>query len=222
MKPIMVLIVEDDRMVVEITREFIKADPDFQVAGVAANGEEAVELVKHYEPDLVLLDNYLPGFNGAAVIERVRAFNKQVDFIMITAAKEIPIVQECFHLGIRDYLIKPFLKQRFLQSLQKYKEFFLTLNQSEVSQKDLDRLIATEKNEVLAHKGFSQLTEVKIIEYLQQVRKGVTAEEIASQIGVTTVSARRYLKLLQERELVSYDLIYGKQGRPTYLYFYKA
>lgn len=221
MKPIKVLIVEDDPMVVEITKEFIKDDPDFQVIGIAVNGSEAVDFVREKEPDLVLLDNFLPCFNGAAVIEKIRAFNKKVDFIMITAAKEVPVVQECFRLGIRDYLIKPYLKQRFLQSLQKYKEFYLTLNQPEVSQKDLDRIIAAEKNENIIQKGFSQMTEDKIIAFLQQNQDGVTAEEIASQIGVTTVSARRYLKLLQDKDLVSYDLIYGRQGRPTYLYFYK-
>ena len=221
MKPIKVLIVEDDPMVVEITKEFIKDDPDFQVIGTAVNGSDAVALVREKEPDLVLLDNFLPCFNGATVIEKIRAFNKKVDFIMITAAKEVPVVQECFRLGIRDYLIKPYLKQRFLQSLQKYKEFYLTLNQPEVSQKDLDRIIATEKNENVIQKGFSQVTEDKMIAFLQQNRDGVTAEEIASQIGVTTVSARRYLKLLQDKDLVSYDLIYGRQGRPTYLYFYR-
>ncbi|HYH03694.1 MAG TPA: response regulator [Bacillota bacterium] len=221
MKPIKVLIVEDDPMVVEITKEFIKDDPDFQVIGIAVNGTDAVNFVREQEPDLVLLDNFLPCFNGATVIEKIRVFNKKVDFIMITAAKEIPVVQECFRLGIRDYLIKPYLKQRFLQSLQKYKEFYLTLNQPEVSQKDLDRIIAAEKNDSHMQKGFSQMTEDKMIEFLQQNRDGVTAEDIASRIGVTTVSARRYLKLLQDKDMVRYDLIYGRQGRPTYLYFYK-
>jgi two-component system response regulator DctR len=220
LKAIKVLIVEDDPMVAEITKEFIKDDPDFKVIGTADDGMEAVRFVREQTPDLVLLDNFLPCFDGATVIEKIRVFNKTVDFIMITAAKEVPIVQECFRLGIRDYLIKPYLKQRLLQALQKYKEFYLTLNQAEVCQKDLDRIIAAQKAPNNLPKGFSQLTEDKLIDFLRQAPQGLTAEEIAAQIGITTVSTRRYLKALEKRNLVRYDLIYGKQGRPTYLYFF--
>jgi two-component system response regulator DctR len=219
LKPIKVLIVEDDPMVVEITKEFIKDDPGYKVVGTAGDGVDAVRLVQEQDPDLVLLDNFLPCFDGTTVIEKIRVFNKKVDFIMITAAKEVPIVQEAFRLGIRDYLIKPYLKQRLLQALQKYKEFYLTLNQPEVCQKDLDRIIATENSGGEIQKGFSQLTEAKMVELLQQAPDGITAEEIAARIGITPVSVRRYLKLLQEKEMVRFDLIYGKQGRPTYLYF---
>jgi response regulator of citrate/malate metabolism len=70
-------------------------------------------------------------------------------------------------------------------------------------------------------KGFSQLTEKKIMEILKVRKDGVTSDEIATEIGISTVSARRYLKLLQEKNLVSYDLSYGKQGRPTYIYTIK-
>ncbi len=217
MNKIKVLIVEDDPMVIEITREFLKEEPDFAAVGAARSGNEAVSLTRAISPDLILLDNFLPDFNGTAVIERIRAFNKTVDFIMITAAKEVPLVQECFRLGIRDYLIKPYLKQRFLQSLHQYKQFLSTLNQPEVSQSDLDRLSARQRPDEI-QKGFSQLTEDKIQEILKANKTGITAEELSSAVGITTVSARRYLKLLQDRNRVEYDLIYGRQGRPTYLY----
>jgi two-component system response regulator DctR len=124
MAKINLLIVEDDPMVVDISKEFIKDAPDFEVVGAAKNGAEAIRLTRELKPDLILLDNCLPDFNGTNVIEKIRDFDNQVDFIMITAVKEVPVVQECFHLGVRDYLIKPFLKQRLLQALQNYKLFF--------------------------------------------------------------------------------------------------
>lgn len=219
---IKVLIVEDDPMVVDISKEFIKEAPDFQVVGVAKNGAEAVALTRELEPEIILLDNCLPDFNGIKVIEKIRNFNKKVDFIMITAVKEVPVVQECFHLGIRDYLIKPFLKQRLLQALHNYKCFLNTINQAEVSQADLDRLASPVQNlDDNFQKGFSQLTENKIIEILKTKRNGITSDDIANEVGISTVSARRYLKLLQDKNLVSYDLSYGKQGRPTYIYYIK-
>lgn len=222
MTKIKVLIVEDDPMVVDISKEFIKEASDFQVIGVAKNGAEAVIMTQKLKPEIILLDNCLPDFNGVKVIEKIRDFNKKVDFIMITAVKEVPVVQECFRLGIRDYLIKPFLKQRLLQALQNYKCFFDTISQTEVSQADLDRLgVSAQNNDDCHQKGFSQLTENKIIEILKERKTGVTSDDIATTVGISTVSARRYLKLLQDKNLISYDLIYGKQGRPTYIYSIK-
>ncbi len=223
MMSIRILIVEDDPMVVEITQEFIKECRGFEVVGVAGSGQTAVEMVQELKPQLILLDNFLPDFNGSAVIENVRDKVKEIDFIMITAAREIPVVQECLRLGVRDYLIKPFLKQRLHQSLQNYRDFLETLNRSQVSQDDLDRLgTAGVGADCSQAKGFSQLTEDKVVEIIETRPNGVTAEEIAAEVGISTVSARRYLRLLQDRNLVSFDLIYGKQGRPTYIYKLKA
>lgn len=220
--PIKVLIVEDDPMVVEITKEFMREERDFKVVGVANNGTDAVSLAAELKPDLVLLDNFLPCFNGTTIIEKVRAFSKDIDFIMITAAKEVPIVQECFRLGIRDYLIKPYLKQRFIQALQNYKQFYDTLNKEQICQADLDKLSIPSTEEEQTQKGFSQITEEKIVEFLKIGNpSGITAEDVAAEIGISVVSARRYLKLLQDKNIVTFDLEYGKQGRPTYLFSLK-
>lgn len=219
MTKINVAIVEDDPMVVEITKAFMAEDHDYQLVGTAGSGAETLAIVEKHHPDLILLDNYLPDFNGTEVIERVRALDKNVDFIVITAAKEVPIIQECFRLGIRDYLIKPYLKQRFLQALQHYKQFHATLKKETLSQADLDKIAISGKTDEAIKKGFSQITEEKIVEIIQRrAAKGITAEEIAIEVGISSVSARRYLKLLQDKQMVDYDLIYGKQGRPTYLF----
>ncbi len=61
------------------------------------------------------------------------------------------------------------------------------------------------------------MTEDKIMEFLRNRPNGVTAEEVAIEVGISTVSARRYFKLLQEKQILHYDLSYGKQGRPTYI-----
>lgn len=218
MKKISVVIIEDDPMVAEITREFMKADSDFSVIGVAASGKEAIALIESRTPDLVLLDYFLPDFNGNEVIKRVRGFNRTTDFIIITAAKEVPLVQECFRLGIRDYLIKPYMKHRFIQALSNYKHFKATLDRDTISQEDLDKISNAPKGEE-PKKGFSPITEEKILEILRKRNDGgITAEEIASAVGITTVSARRYLKLFQDKQIVACDLIYGKQGRPTYIF----
>lgn len=60
MTQIKVLLIEDDPMVQEVNKEFIKSVPGFQVAAVAGNGEQGIQLIKEIRPDLVVLDVYMP------------------------------------------------------------------------------------------------------------------------------------------------------------------
>lgn len=60
MTQIKVLLIEDDPMVQEVNKEFIMSVPGFQVAAVAGNGEQGIQLIKEIRPDLVVLDVYMP------------------------------------------------------------------------------------------------------------------------------------------------------------------
>ncbi|NLG83855.1 MAG: response regulator [Firmicutes bacterium] len=221
MPRIKVLIVEDNPLAAEINLEFLKEDPDFVCIGTAFTGEEALRFIQESPPDLVLLDNFLPDYNGTALIEKVRKFNKTVDFIMITAAKEVPVVQESFRLGIRDYLVKPYLKSRFLQALTDYKRFFHALGQEEIcTQHDVDSLArpGTRSETDSLPKGINPLTQEKILAFLSATDDAVTAEEVAKGVGISSVAARRYLNYLVEEGIVRADLEYGQPGRPRFLY----
>lgn len=217
---IKVLIVEDNPLALEINEEFLREDPDFICVGTAASGQEALEFIRSNPPDLVLLDNFLPDYNGTALIEKVRAFEKRTDFIMITAAKEVPIVQESFRLGIRDYLIKPYLKERFLHALSDYKRFLGIVQTETCEQRDVDAVAVRmgRSDSGRFEKGISGITMEKILGFLGDNPGGMTAEEIARQVGVSAVSARRYLNSLVEKGQVRMDLQYGSLGRPSYVY----
>lgn len=60
MTQIKVLLIEDDPMVQEVNKEFIKSVPGFQVVAIAGNGEQGIQLLKEIRPDLVVLDVYMP------------------------------------------------------------------------------------------------------------------------------------------------------------------
>jgi phosphoserine phosphatase RsbU/P len=91
----------------------------------AADGEQALELLKSKPFDLVLLDVMMPGLNGYEVLERMRGDERlrHVPVIMISALDEIDSVIRCIELGAEDYLSKPFnptlLRARVGASLEK-------------------------------------------------------------------------------------------------------
>jgi sigma-B regulation protein RsbU (phosphoserine phosphatase) len=91
----------------------------------AADGQQALDLLKSRPFDLVLLDVMMPGLNGYEVLERIRADNRlrHVPVIMISAVDELDSVIRCIELGAEDYLAKPFnptlLRARVGASLEK-------------------------------------------------------------------------------------------------------
>jgi len=100
-----VLIVEDERKIAEILRDYLKK------AGYAVHclerGDEVVARVKGEPPDLILLDIMLPGMDGMAVCREIRRFSN-VPIIMITARVEEIDRLLGLELGADDYICKPF------------------------------------------------------------------------------------------------------------------
>ena len=78
------------------------------VTKLAANGQEALELLDHDSFDLVLLDIHMPDMDGITVLNLIRAEHPQTDVIMITGYPTIDSAVHCIKLGAIDYLVKPF------------------------------------------------------------------------------------------------------------------
>jgi response regulator of citrate/malate metabolism len=107
--PLRTLIVDDDAAVADIHRQFVDAHPGFVVVGEAQTGAEAVEQITRLEPDVMLLDFYLPDFSGLEVLRRLRiSHSHRIEVIAVTAARDLTSVREARASGVRHYLVKPF------------------------------------------------------------------------------------------------------------------
>ena len=73
--PLEVLIVDDSAVVREMLKRMLESDPAIRVVGMAANGDEAVELTARLKPDLVTMDLVMPGMNGMEATERIMAYH---------------------------------------------------------------------------------------------------------------------------------------------------
>ncbi len=225
MSDIEVLIVEDDHRIARINQKFTENVPGYVVIGVASSISEGKELLEIIEPDLVLLDIFFPEESGLSLLWHIRENYKETDVMMITAAKEIEAVQEALRGGAIDYIIKPVIFDRFKQTLEKFKKTRGQMNhQKVVSQEDVDHLFtrqgtrATVSTQVVP-KGIDPLTLSKLTEVLaQHTPKGMTAEEVGSEMGCSRTTARRYLEYMVSLGKVDADLSYGTVGRPERRY----
>lgn len=100
-----ILVVDDNSSIIGLLREALEEE-GLRVFS-AANGFEALEVVRKSRPDLVLLDINMPGMNGFEFCRRV-ASTPNISVIMLTARGEIADIDDCFNLGAVGYITKPF------------------------------------------------------------------------------------------------------------------
>ena len=220
-----VLIVEDDPMVAMINEQYIKRNKNFQLVGKCKDGAAALEFLEQNSVDLIVLDVYMPHMDGLETLRTIRNRQIPVDAIMVTAANDRNSVEEALHLGIVDYLVKPFTFDRFQMGLEKFisqtNAFrdFDTLNQ-----KNIDHIIenSRKKSEDAFPKGIQEKTLLLIMEYLKDnADNWFTGDEIAEQVGLTGVTVRRYMNYLAESGRVSAEMNYETGGRPCMRYCYE-
>jgi CheY-like chemotaxis protein len=85
----------------------------------ATNGQDAIEMVGSHNPDLVFLDEYMPGISGLQTLEAIKSSFPAIPVIMITKSEEENIMEEAIGSKISDYLIKPVHPKQILLSIKK-------------------------------------------------------------------------------------------------------
>lgn len=217
---IKILIVEDDPAIAEIHRRFVQRLAGFEVLGVALTLFDAREQIAILNPDLVLLDVWLPDGEGFSLLRELRQSGAHLDVILLTAAREAAALQEAMRLGVVDFILKPVVFERLRDTLGNYAESRAALAAlADIDQQAVDALFGTPLQQVAAGglpKGIDALTLQRVLAALNQ--QGASAEEIGNRVGVSRTTARRYLEFLVGQQLASPELEYGTVGRPERRY----
>lgn len=218
-----VIIVEDDFRIAEINKSFVEQIEGFKVVGIALNGKMFLEMLNEHEPDLIILDVYIPDISGKEILVHIKQNHPKIDVIMITAAKEVKTLEFFLQQGIFDYLVKPIDASRLHRSLQKFKMYKEKVRKEvELEQKDIDAIMDRSSsfngNHKTPPKGIDPLTLERIKYFINRENHGITVEEAEKKLGISRSTARRYLDyMVKEEELVA-DLRYGTVGRPVRIY----
>ncbi|MFT9486129.1 response regulator [Tepidibacillus infernus] len=218
-----VLIIEDDFRIAEINKSFVSQVEGFEIVDIALNGKTALQLLQQHQPDLVLLDVYIPDISGEELFLHIKDAYPQIDVIMITAAKEVKTLEVFLRHGIFDYLVKPVRIERLHKSLNKYHWYKQKLaKETELDQTEIDaimgRSIHLEHQSEHYPKGIDPLTLERVRRFLNKEGSVFTAEEIGKELGIGRSTARRYLEFLVNKGEIMVDLRYGTVGRPERIY----
>jgi response regulator of citrate/malate metabolism len=215
---IRVLVVEDEPVAAEAHRTYVDRTPGFTTAAVAGTGAQALDALARRPVDLVLLDMNLPDVHGIELCRRIRGAGAQVDVLAVTSARELTTVRAAAAHGVVGYLLKPFTYPALRDRLTAYAEYRERLGGGgeAAGQDDVDRVLGAARpgRPAPLPKGMGRQTLDAVVAAVRAAGAGLSAAETAERIGVSRITARRYLEYLADAGLVDRAPRYGGTGRP--------
>ena len=214
------VIVEDEPMIAAINQTFLSRDPRFHLSAVFHSGKDALAWLRLHPAELLVLDVYMPRMSGMELLRELRSEETTIDVIMVTAANDSKTVDALLKLGVVDYLVKPFTAQRFQQALDTFcRQREAISAHSSVNQEELDTMLASGRGSIPIPKGLQVGTLNRIRECLTHApQEGCTCERLSEQVGLSSVTVRRYLTYLVGRGEATSRINYDTGGRPSLLY----
>ena len=228
---ISVLIVEDEPLIAEAHRTYLGRLTGFSVAGVAHTARDAMRAASEAAAtetpiDLVLLDIGLPDANGIALASALSGLRPAPDIIAITSERDLEMVRAAVGHGALAYLLKPFTFAAFRDRLERYQRYreALPAGTDAASQAEVDRALAELRigsDKSAAPKGAAPGTNDEIARAVRDSADGITSDEVAKRVGVSRVTAWRYLERLADEGTLTRQTDYGKAGRPKTRYIWR-
>jgi response regulator of citrate/malate metabolism len=218
-----VLVVDDDFRVAGIHAAYVSRLDGFTVVGQAHTAAAALDAVDELTPDLILLDIYLPDDDGLSVMRQLAArSHPRPDVLAVTAARDVTSVRTAMQLGAVSYLVKPFAFAVLRERLTAYRDLRQRLaSLGEADQQEVDALYGLLRAPALPptpSKGHSAPTLALVRDAVRAAGHGVSAAEVAAQVGISRPTAQRYLAYLAQHGIVRLRMRYGSTGRPEHRY----
>ena len=223
-RDVRVLVVDDDYRVAKIHAAYVARTEGFEVCGQAHSAASALKAVAQLQPDLVLMDVYLPDGDGLGVIRKLLEREEHPDFVVITAARDVSTVRTAMQLGAVHYLVKPFGYQALAEKLTSYLDLRRRMAdlEDDADQSDVDALFGLLRGPAslpaTPAKGHSAPTLELVRNAVRAAGGDVSAAEVAERVGISRPTAQRYLSYLTRHGVVRLQLRYGATGRPEHRY----
>jgi len=184
------ILLADDHPMIRTAIEVLLRDTDFELAGTAANGAEALSVVAGIAPDILLVDLEMPEIGGMEVIRKLRAGSSALRIVILTAAIDDPSLMEAKALRVQGMVLKNSDPAYLLECLETVRAGRTWMDPD--LQARVDRLAESFSGERIALAP----RERQLIRY---VRRGLRNREIAQELGVTEGTVKVYLHAVFEK-----------------------
>jgi Response regulator containing a CheY-like receiver domain and an HTH DNA-binding domain len=198
MTKIRLLLADDHAIVRRGLQLFLKTQPDFELVGEAATGQEVLERVAELQPDIVLMDLHMPVVNGIEATRQIKASHPAVKVIVLTSFSDHDHVLPAVKAGARGYLLKDIEPDELAKSIRQVYAGKVELH-PDVAGLLLEQIAnpedsAPERNAT----PFDELT-AREREVLQLIASGFTNKEIAAALFITEKTVKTHVSHILEK-----------------------
>lgn len=189
------VIADDEKVIRNGLKKMLEvSDLPLNIAEPAANGEEALEIIKEFLPQILLMDINMPGIKGLDVIEMVKPYIPDSKVIIISGHDDFKYVQRALQLGAFDYLLKPINKNQLVDVIKRAIE--------NVKEKDIDNLEEVAESKLDNGKSIAN----KAIEYIKENYKdaGLNLSSLSKMFHVSESYMTRIIKKKVNKSFSAY------------------
>jgi len=188
---IRVLIVDDQKVVTEGLRVILSTASSIEVAGIASNGAQALDMVKMVHPDLVLMDLKMPIMNGILATKAIRKQYPDVYVLVLTTFDSDEWVFDAIRAGASGYLLKDSDGDEIIAAIEGTVE-----GKTHIDPAIADKLLALAREQVEPDTSFfSDLTAREII-ILKRIARGLTNSEIGQKLNLAEGTVRNNVSVI--------------------------
>src|SRR5262252_7763000 len=190
MAGIKLLLADDHEIVRKGLRSLLEGQRDCEVVGEAADGRQAIALVKELNPDIVILDISMPLLNGLEATRQILKIRPQTKVLILTMHESDPLIRDVLDAGARGYILKTDAGRDLLaavESLRRNKTFFT----SRVSQMILDGFLKGDSRPSDLDNGGIRLTP-RQREIVQLLAEGKSSKEVAVALDLSVKTAETH------------------------------
>ena len=178
---IRIVIAEDQRMVLGALGSLLSLEDDMEVVGMANNGEDAIQLVKQFEPDICIMDIEMPGKSGLEAAEELRILNCKV--IILTTFARSGYFQRAIKAGVHGYLLKDSPSEELANAIR-----HVMSGRKIYAPELMDDLYSEENPLTVREKAVLEL-----------VADGRNTKEIAETLSIKTGTVRNYISQILDK-----------------------
>ncbi len=189
MKDIRVMIVDDHALIREGIKKLLDLESGLEIVALASDGLEALNMIDHVKPDIVLMDINMPGMNGIDCLKAMKARHYRTKVIMLTIHEDVEYLTETMQLGANGYVLKDAEVSSLVKAIFKVAQGEVYIHPT------LSELSTTEHRK--KESEIEQLAEMALtrreFEVLKMISKGHNNKEIASELFISEKTVKNHI-----------------------------
>ena len=211
-RAITVFIVDDHNIIINGISAMFEAVDDIQLIGSASSGEEAIEKIREYQPDIVLMDIKMPGMNGIETTKRILENDDAPHVLALTMFDDEEYISSMLAAGSKGYILKNTSKEELLRAIRRVNEGvsyfsadvtnmvmerFMKQN-SDAAQSD-EEIKAAQSHTVSQRSNKNVRLTKRELEILQLIASELTNQEIADKLFISPRTVHSHRRNLMQK-----------------------